>query len=118
MRRQARGQCGPFTASLAALGVAHPLSGARVKQERPPRVSLPRPATRRYARRWRLIASVSTSPRRANPPAMDASALLLEQYKTVRQETLDALSQMQPINQWGLGSIGVTIGFGLVASQH
>jgi len=49
---------------------------------------------------------------------MDASDLLLEQYKTVRQETLDALSQMQPINQWGLGSIGVTIGFGLVASQH
>lgn len=49
---------------------------------------------------------------------MEASHLLLEQYRTVRQETLDALSQMQTINQWGLGIIGVTIGFGFVASEH
>jgi hypothetical protein len=50
--------------------------------------------------------------------SMDASDLLVEQYRTVRQESLDALGQMQTINQWGLGSIGVSTGLGLVASQH
>jgi hypothetical protein len=49
---------------------------------------------------------------------MNASDLLVEQYRTVRQESLDALGQMQTINQWGLGSIGVSTGLGLVASQH
>jgi hypothetical protein len=49
---------------------------------------------------------------------VEASELLIEQYRTVRQETLEALDQMQTINQWGLGSLGVTIGLGLVASQH
>jgi hypothetical protein len=49
---------------------------------------------------------------------MDASELLTEQYRTVRQESLDALCQMQTVNQWGLGSIGVSTGLGVVAAQH
>jgi hypothetical protein len=49
---------------------------------------------------------------------MTAIELLIEQYRTVRQESLDALNQMQTINQWGLGSIGVSVGLGLVASER
>jgi hypothetical protein len=49
---------------------------------------------------------------------MEAADLLIEQYRTVRQESLEALSQMQTINSWGFGSIGVSIGLGLVASQY
>jgi len=49
---------------------------------------------------------------------VDAVDLLTEQYRTVRQESLDALTQMQTIMQWGLGSVGVSIGLGLVAAQR
>jgi hypothetical protein len=49
---------------------------------------------------------------------MDTFAFLAEQYETVRQESLEALGQMQTVNQWALGSVGVAVGLGLVASQH
>ncbi len=43
---------------------------------------------------------------------------LLAEYNSVRTESLEALSQLQMIIQYGLASLGVSVGLGLVTGQH
>jgi hypothetical protein len=47
---------------------------------------------------------------------MDWISIALEEYKTLRQESLAAIEQMQRTLQIGLVAIGVTTGFGVNAS--
>jgi len=44
--------------------------------------------------------------------------ILLAEYNSVRTESLEALSQLQMIIQYGLASLGVSVGLGLVTAQH
>lgn len=44
--------------------------------------------------------------------------VMLEEYKSVRQESLEALSQIHTIVQYGLASIGLSVGLGLVSLQR
>jgi hypothetical protein len=49
---------------------------------------------------------------------MEAADALLVEYSSVRQESLEALAQIHTIIQYGLASIGVTAGLGLVTAEH
>jgi hypothetical protein len=49
---------------------------------------------------------------------MDYVTVMLEEYKSVRQESLEALSQIHMIVQYGLASIGLSVGLGLVSLQR
>jgi hypothetical protein len=49
---------------------------------------------------------------------MEDQAVMLAEYSSVRLESLEALSQIHTIVQYGLASIGVSVGLGLVTSEH
>jgi hypothetical protein len=49
---------------------------------------------------------------------VDTVELLVEEDKAVRQESLDGLSRLQTIAQYGLASTGVAIGLDLVAADE
>jgi hypothetical protein len=42
----------------------------------------------------------------------------IEEYKSLRQESLDALARQQTIAQYGLAAVGVVIGIGIVAEER
>jgi hypothetical protein len=48
---------------------------------------------------------------------MDAIDASLEEYKSLRQESLEALGRLQTIAQYGLAAAGVGVGIGLVNSK-
>lgn len=50
--------------------------------------------------------------------AMEYVTVMLEEYKSVRQESLEALNQIHTIVQYGLASIGLSVGLGLVTLQR
>lgn len=49
---------------------------------------------------------------------MDELGLVIEEYKSVRQESLEALGRQQTIAQYGLAATGVGVGIGLVAGDN
>jgi hypothetical protein len=49
---------------------------------------------------------------------MDYLAVLLAEYNSVRAESLEALNQIHTVAQYGLASVGVAAGAGLVTSDH
>jgi hypothetical protein len=49
---------------------------------------------------------------------VDYVTVMLAEYNSVRVESMEALNQIHTIVQYGLASIGVSVGLGLVTSQH
>jgi hypothetical protein len=47
---------------------------------------------------------------------MDVVAVAIEEYKSVRQESLEAVARLQTIAQYGLAAAGVAIGIALVSA--
>lgn len=48
---------------------------------------------------------------------MDLVAILMEEYKTVRQESLDAIARIQVVAQYSLATAGVALGVSFLAAQ-
>jgi hypothetical protein len=42
----------------------------------------------------------------------------IEEYRSLRQESLDALDRQQTVAQYGLAAVGVVLGIGLLAEQN
>jgi hypothetical protein len=49
---------------------------------------------------------------------MDEVGPAMEEYKSLRQESLEALARQQTIAQYGLAAAGVVVGIGLVAEEN
>lgn len=48
---------------------------------------------------------------------MDAVLVTIEEYRSVRQESLEALGRQQTIAQYGLAAVGATVGAALLSAQ-